>query len=139
MTMARDFQAHDYSFKHLVRTIMKSNAYRLSSRFEGDWEPRYANYYPRKFVRMLGAAELHDSIVTATARPGSYKSGVNDVATAMELLDPAHVNREVSEFLRAFGQQSRDNLPGQDANVILAGHAHDEFAGRARPHQGRGR
>ncbi len=117
--MARDFQAHDYSFKHLVRTIMKSNAYRLSSRFEGDWEPRYANYYPRKFVRMLGAAELHDSIVTATARPGSYKSGVNDVATAMELLDPAHVNREVSEFLRAFGQQSRDNLPAKTPTSSL--------------------
>ena len=111
--MARDFQSHDYSFKHLVRTIMKSSAYRLSSKFDGDWKPEYANYYPRKFVRMLGGAELHDSIVTATARPGSYKSGVDDVATAMALLDPAHVNREVAEFLRAFGQQSRDEFPAE--------------------------
>jgi hypothetical protein len=117
--MARDFQSHDYSFKHLVRTIMKSNAYRLSSRFEGEWQPDYAGYYPRKFVRMLSGAELHDSIVTATARPGSYTSGVNDVATAMELLDPAHVNREVSEFLRAFGQQSRDNLPAETPTSSL--------------------
>ena len=117
--MARDFQAHDYSFKHLVRTIMKSNAYRLSSKFDGEWKPEYANYYPRKFVRMLSAAELHDSIVTATARPGSYKSGVDDVATAMALLDPAHVNREVKEFLRAFGQQSRDSLPAKTARSSL--------------------
>ena len=117
--MARDFQAHDYSFKHLLRTIMKSNAYRLSSKFDGEWKPDYANYYPRKFVRMLSAAELHDSIVTATARPGSYKSGVDDVATAMALLDPAHVNREVKEFLRAFGQQSRDSLPAKTARSSL--------------------
>ena len=117
--MARDFQTHDYSFKHLVRTIMKSNAYRLSSKFDEEWKPEYANYYPRKFVRMLSAAELHDSIVTATARPGSYQSGVDDVATAMALLDPAHVNREVSEFLRAFGQQSRDSLPAKTARSSL--------------------
>ena len=117
--MALDFQSHDYSFKHLVRTIMKSNAYWLSSKFDGEWKPAYANYYPRKFVRMLSAAELHDSIVTATARPGSYKSGVDDVATAMALLDPAHVNREVKEFLRAFGQQSRDSLPAKTARSSL--------------------
>jgi hypothetical protein len=117
--MARDFQSHDYSFKHLVRAIMKSNTYRLSSKFDGEWKPEYANYYPRKFVRMLSAAELHDSIVTATARPGSYKSGVDDVATAMALLDPAHVNREVKEFLRAFGQQSRDSLPAKTARSSL--------------------
>lgn len=117
--MARDFQTYDYSFKHLVRTIMKSNAYRLSSKFDEEWKPEYANYYPRKFVRMLSAAELHDSIVTATARPGSYQSGVDDVATAMALLDPAHVNREVSEFLRAFGQQSRDSLPAKTARSSL--------------------
>ena len=98
---------------------MKSNAYRLSSKFDGEWKPEYANYYPRKFVRMLSAAELHDSIVTATARPGSYKSGVDDVATAMALLDPAHVNREVKEFLRAFGQQSRDSLPAKTARSSL--------------------
>jgi hypothetical protein len=117
--MARDFQSHDYSFKHLVRTIMKSNAYRLSSKFEGEWKPEYANYYPRKFVRMLSGAELHDSIVTATARPGSYESGDGDVTTAMELLDPAHVNREVAEFLRAFGQQSRDELPAETPTSSL--------------------
>ena len=117
--LARDFQSHSFSFKHLVRTIMKSNAYRLSSKFEAEWKPEYANYYPRKFVRMLSAVELHDSIVTATARPGSYKSGVDDVAMAMQLLDPAHVNREVSEFLRAFGQQSRDNLPARTQTSSL--------------------
>ena len=38
---------------------------------------------------------------------------------AMQLLDPAHVNREVSEFLRAFGQQSRDNLPAKTQRSSL--------------------
>lgn len=109
--LARDFQKSDFSFKHLVRTIMKSSAYQLSSQFDGEWKPEYARTFNRKFVRLLGATQLHDSLVTATAVPGSYDSGVKDVAMARQLLDPAHVNREVSEFLRVFGQQSRDEMP----------------------------
>src|SRR5205085_6471988 len=46
--LAKDFQKNQYSFKTLVKTIMKSSAYQLSSRFEGEWEERYASYYARK-------------------------------------------------------------------------------------------
>jgi len=111
--LAKDFQQSDYSFKHLMRTIMKSSAYQLSSKFEGEWKPEYAEYYPRKFVRMLSAVELHDAIALATSRPGSYKSGADEVPMAAQLLDPAHVDREVGELLRAFGQQSRDEMPAE--------------------------
>ena len=41
--LAKDFQKSNFSFKHLVRTIMKSSAYQLSSRFEGEWKPEYAS------------------------------------------------------------------------------------------------
>lgn len=109
--LAKDFQKSNFSFKHLVRTIMKSSSYQLSSRFEGEWKSEYAPYYARKFVRMLSPTQLQDAIYTATARPGNFGSRGNKVAMSMELLDPAHATREVAEMMRAFGQVSRDEMP----------------------------
>ena len=117
--LAKDFQESDFSFKHLIRTIMNSSAYQLSSQFDAEWKPEYARTFNRKFVRMLGPQQLHDSLVTATAVPGSYKSGADEVQLARELLDPAHVNREVSEFMRAFGQKSRDEMPARTPTSSL--------------------
>jgi hypothetical protein len=109
--LAKDFQKSNFSFKHLVRTIMKSSAYQLSSRYEGEWKPEYTQYYARKFVRMLSPTQLQDAIYTATSRPGNFGSRGNKVAMSMELIDPAHATRDVAEMMRAFGQVSRDEMP----------------------------
>ncbi len=69
--LAKDFQKVNLSFEHLVRTIMKSSAYQLSSKFDGEWKPEYASYYPRKFVRILSGPEMHDAITVATSKPGA--------------------------------------------------------------------
>ncbi len=37
----------------------------------------------------------------------------------MELIDPAYVTTEVAEFLRAFGQQSRDEMPSRTPTSAL--------------------
>jgi hypothetical protein len=108
--MARDFQQHNYSFKHLVKTILKSNAYQLSSRFEGEWKEAYANYYARKFVRMLSAAELHDAITRVTARPAAGK-GPGAPSMVMEMPDPKQAGAESTNFMRVFGQSNRDDMP----------------------------
>jgi hypothetical protein len=109
--LAKDFQRSNYSFKHLVRTIMKSSAYQLSSHFEGEWKPEYARYFARKFVRLLSPTQLQDAIYTATSRPGDFKTKGQKAAMSMELLDPAHASRDVAEMMRAFGQVSRDEMP----------------------------
>lgn len=119
--LARDFQQSGFSFRRLVRTIMKSSAYQLSSRFEAEWKPEYAAYYPRKFVRILSGPELHDAVAVATSRPGAYESNRTGAkaSMAMELLDPAYVDTETAEFLRAFGQQSRDEMPSRTPTSAL--------------------
>lgn len=38
--LARDFAAHRFNLKHLMRTIARSSAYQLSSRFDGEWQER---------------------------------------------------------------------------------------------------
>ena len=117
--LAKDFQQSNFSFKHLIRTIMNSSAYQLSSQFDAEWKPEYARLFNRKFVRMLSPEQLHDSLVTATAVPGSYDSGVDGVQLARQLLDPAHVNEQVGELMRAFGQQTRDEMPARTPTSSL--------------------
>lgn len=111
--MARDFQQSDFSFRHVMRTIMRSSAYQLSSRFDGDWQPEYTKYYARHFVTMMSPIQLHDAIATATAVPGSFNSKGYKANLARDLIDPAYTQREVNEFLRAFGQQTRDEFPAK--------------------------
>ena len=111
--LAKDFQRSNFSFKHLVRTIAQSSAYQLSSRFDGEWKPEYGRYFARRYVKMLSPVQLHDSLVTATAVPGGYGSGESKADMARQLLDPSYVGSEVAEFMRAFGQQSRDQFPAR--------------------------
>lgn len=109
--LGRDFQAHHYSIKHFVKTIMRSSAYQLSSRFEGEWKDGYAPYYARKFVRLLTAAELHDAITTVTARPASSGKKGAALSTVMEMPDPKKAGAESVNFMRIFGQSNRDDMP----------------------------
>ena len=117
--LATDFQNSGFSFKHLVRTIARSSAYQLSSQYDHPWKPEYGRYFARRNVRMLSPIQLHDAIVTATAVPGAYPSGGTDVGMARQVLDPAYVKDEVGEFLRAFGQQSRDQFPARPTSSSL--------------------
>ncbi len=109
--LADDFGRHNYSFKHAVRTIMKSSAYQLSSRFDGEWKENYAPYYARKYVRMLTAPELHDAIALATGRPGKFSSGTEKVGMAMQMPEPKKADAEVQGFMKTFGQSNRDDMP----------------------------
>ena len=117
--LATDFRDSGFSFKHLVRTIARSSTYQLSSQYGHPWKPEYARYFARRNVRMLSPIQLHDAIVTATAVPGAYPSGGTDVGMARQVLDPAYVKDEVGEFLRAFGQQSRDQFPARPTSSSL--------------------
>ena len=109
--MAKDFQSSNYSFRTVVRTIMKSSAYQLSSSFPGEWKPEYSTYYARKYVRMLAAPELHDAITLATGKPGSAPAKGKTGGMVMQMPDPGTSGSETKGFLRTFGQSNRDDMP----------------------------
>jgi hypothetical protein len=109
--LAKDFAANHYSFRSLLRTIMKSSAYQLSSSFPGEWKPEYTQYYARKYVRMLSAAELHDAIVLATAKPGETPGPDTGDGMVMQMPEPGKAANDVKNFLRVFGQSNRDDMP----------------------------
>lgn len=86
--MARQFNLHGFDLKYLIRAIMQSRAYQLTSRATGtveDDQPHFA----RMPVRRMTADQLFQSIVQATgfreprrlARPGAP---VPEMATAAD-------------------------------------------------------
>ena len=108
--LARDFRSHGFRLKRLVAAIAKSNAYALSAGYAGEWKESYARYFARKFVRQLGAEEVHDAIVLATNRPGEFKHGGDKMPMAMQVSGPAG-GSGARAFLTVFGQSNRSNPP----------------------------
>jgi hypothetical protein len=66
------FIQSNYSLKAMVRLIVNSNAYQLSSRYPaGAWNNAFAAYFARHEARRLSAEQLVDSLMTATATPAN--------------------------------------------------------------------
>lgn len=129
--LARDFAAHQFSLKHLMRTITQSSAYQLSSKFEGEWKASYTPYFARKYVRMLWAEEVHDAISQATQVFGNYKktgyhSGQAEekqIKYFTEFGSPEELKRKdagsIKFFLHTFGQSNREQFDRQSVGSIL--------------------
>ncbi|MBI3208771.1 MAG: DUF1549 domain-containing protein [Candidatus Solibacter usitatus] len=106
--LATDFRGHQHSLRRLIAGICKSNAYQLSARFQGEWKEDYSKYHARKFVRQLAAEEMHDAVVSATGRPGSFNYNGEKMGWAMQLSGPAG-GGDVKYFMQTFGQSNRSN------------------------------
>ncbi len=108
--LTTDFRKNNYSLKRLFATILKSNAYQLSARYNGEWKEDFTKYFARKFVRQLAAEEVHDAIAMATARPGNFNYGGEKMGWAMQPSGPTG-GGDVKHFMQTFGQSNRSNPP----------------------------
>ena len=96
-----DLLAHRYDLKHLMRTILNSRTYALSSDpLPGNAADRkfFSHYYPRR----LPAEILADAITVATGVPEHYE-GYADGLLALQLPDP----KVRSYLLDTFGRPER--------------------------------
>jgi Protein of unknown function (DUF1549)/Protein of unknown function (DUF1553) len=115
--LADNFIQSNYNLRALIATIVKSNAYQLSSQYPGTWSAALIPYYARKYVRRLDAEEVHDAIMTATGIGVTYQLrdqlGVNTWAVnwAMQLPDPNTPGGNASTFLNSFLRGDRDVKP----------------------------
>lgn len=110
--LASEFRSHNFSVQRLIKTIMKSSAYGLSSRFDGEWKDAYAPYYARKYVRVLSGTEVVDAITQVTNRPARYRIDGVAVSRLKQLATPTNVgkageNGEISSIMEAFFQSNR--------------------------------
>ncbi len=110
--LARDFREHGYDWQRLMKLVVKSSAYQLSSRFPGEWKDAYAPYYARKFVRRLTAEEMYDAIVKSTEIYTSFPVRGTDMRArfAAEMRSPEDFRpyKDINFFLESFGQTNRD-------------------------------
>lgn len=125
--LAADFAAHRFGLKQLMRTIARSSAYQLSSRFDGEWKESYTPYFARHFVRQLTAEQIHDAITQATQVFGNYSRKDYLYGTPIapahfwtEAASPEDINDGgAKNFLRTFGMANREQFDRQSVGSIL--------------------
>jgi Protein of unknown function (DUF1553) len=120
-TLAEDFRDHNYSIQRVIKTIMKSSTYQLSTSFPGQWSDAYAPYYARKLARTFTGPEAVDVVSQATASPlqlaGGRRGGGGGAAVSYvkQLATPGG-GRDIDAFMQAFYQSDR-RLPPANVNV----------------------
>ena len=112
--LAQDFINSKYDLKALMREIANSNAYQLSARYNGTWDPSWETLFARKMVRRLWAEEVHDAIAQSSGIVPTYNNPVYGTANwAMQLMEPLGTpdgnNGPVNNFLNAFLRGNRDD------------------------------
>ena len=112
--LARDFQAHNFDLRYLIRLIVTSSAYQLSHRVDASWKPEYAPYFARRFVRRLPAEQIWDAISQATGIFNEFNSGANlftsgdrKVKYVLQTVSPGDLDRKVRTLLTDFGLDDR--------------------------------
>jgi hypothetical protein len=106
--LADDFIQSGYSIRHMIKTIVSSNAYQLSSRYAGQWQPEYERYFAKHFPRRLSAEEIYDAMMTATETPKPmFVEGFDQpLYYATQLPDPTEPRNDfgIRNFLSNFGR-----------------------------------
>ena len=113
--LAQDFINSNYDLKGLMREIANSQAYQLSSRYNGTWNPAWQTLFARKMVRRLWSEEVHDSITQSSGVIPTYNMGAvyGTASWAMQIPEPLNLpdggNGAVNNFLNAFLRGNRDD------------------------------
>ena len=119
--LAEDFRENNFSTHRVIKTIMKSSAYQLSTSFPaGQWTDAYAPYHARRLSRVLTGPEAVDIVSQATGVPLPLKQFGEDRQFVKELTNPLSARggdgRNVFAFMQAFFQAERA-LPPVDKSM----------------------
>ncbi len=124
--LAQEFAESGFDLKALQRKIVLSEAYQLSSRYPGEWNPAWDRLFARKLVRRLWAEEVHDAIAQSSNLIPSYTlpgfsaflardsvfagyPAFGPVSWAMQFPDTTSGTGAISPFLDSFTRGDRDS------------------------------
>ncbi|MBM3801299.1 MAG: DUF1553 domain-containing protein [Acidimicrobiia bacterium] len=110
--LARDFEQHGYSLKQLMRRIVNSRAYQLSSQTH-ELNRHDRTNYSHALPRPLEAAVLLDAISQVTGVPEVFDKNPAG-KRAIQLRFPAGAS-----FLSVFGRPARDAVPDPGGQLNL--------------------
>jgi hypothetical protein len=100
--LAKDFAAHKFDVKHLIRVIMNSRTYQLSAQ-GNDFNKDDSKYFSHAVTKLLTAEQLLDALCTVSEVPEKF-AGLPLGTRAVQLPD-GDVNHP---FLKTFGQPARE-------------------------------
>jgi hypothetical protein len=109
--LASEFKQGGFNLKNLMRSMVLSEAYQLSSRYEGEWKPEYEKYFARKYVRRLWGEEIVDNVMqTSNIGNRFVVNGFGTVNWAMQLPDVVNTGGgNFTSFLDSFLRGNRDD------------------------------
>ena len=120
--LAQYFADSDFNVKSLLRLIAQSNAYQMSSRYDGNWTFDMVSSFARHYPRRLWAEEIHDIIANGSGLYNNYTPiRLPPVKLAMQLPEPAEPSNDGStaNFLNTFLRGNRDSQPRSPSLSIL--------------------
>ncbi len=110
--LAQSFINSGYDLKALMKQMVNSRAYQLSSRYEGTWSSANERLFARKLVRRLWSEEVADAITQSSGMGMTY-TGANwdppSVTWAMQLPEPLNTGNGAQNLLNAFLRGNRDD------------------------------
>ena len=123
--LAEDFRKHNYDLRRLMRTVVTSNAYQLSSVSRGSWKPNYDTYFARHQARRLSAEEFWDAVSDATGIYEKFK--VKDLDRTFRYVMEASFNQDYAgshppiwNLLQEWGQTDREDPPTDRSSLVQA-------------------
>jgi len=99
--LAQDFIDSRFDLRTLMRRIANSDAYQLSARYDGQWNPGWDSLHARRLVKRLWAEEVYDAIAqtsniaapitfaVGTRIPNGPVAATRVVQSAMQTTSPA--------------------------------------------------
>ncbi len=121
--LASTWAQQGYHLRDLIKLIAESNAYQLSSRYNGTWDLNYVPLFARHYPRRLMGEEVHDAIAKSTGVFTKYTVGGwgDPVQWAMQLPDTSEPrsNGTANNFMNLFLRGSRDIVPRSQGSTIL--------------------
>ena len=102
--LTKDFVAHGFDLRHLMRTIVNSRTYQASI-VTNEWNASDRDNFSHAIPRRLTAEELMDAVSSAAGVRPRFPD-VPDDTGASQLVDP-HIGKE--GFLDVFGRPARES------------------------------
>lgn len=121
--LATEFINSGYSLKHMIRLMVQSGAYQLSSRPPSGWQPIYEPYFAKHIPRRLTAEQIYDAVITATgtATPMYVEGFDQPLMYAEQLPDTTEPRTDgnITYFLSQFGRGDWFNAPRNSTSTVL--------------------
>ena len=119
--LADQFVQSNYSVREMIRLLVSSSAYQLSSRYDGEWKLDYVPLYARHYARRLEAEEIHDTLSQASGNWVNYtpQGFAEQVRSAWRMPDPTEPGGAAGTLMTTFLRGNRDSQPRRQEGSIL--------------------